>query len=42
MLSRATYGTCPSARVHLISLYRHRRVTATVWTALMEVPGGER
>nr|CAI9709428.1 unnamed protein product [Rangifer tarandus platyrhynchus] len=42
MLSRATFGTCLSARVRLISLCRHRQVTATVWTALVEVPGGKR
>lgn len=42
MLSRVTFGTCLSARVCLISLYRHRQVTATVWTALVEVLGGKR
>lgn len=42
MLSRATFGTCLSARVRLIGLCRHRQVTATVWTALVEVPGGKR
>ena len=42
MLSRATFGTCLSARVRLISLYRLRQVTVTVWTALVEVLGGKR